>query len=125
MASKRKTTASKHESEIDGLYAMPLDEFTAARDELARRLRGDGDREAAGEVKALRKPSLAAWALNQVRHREPSRVKELLAAGTKLQTAQAQLVSGGKPDQLREAAAAERQMVDDVVALAEKALAEA
>jgi hypothetical protein len=125
MASKAKTKAGKLESEIDGLYALPLDEFTAAREELARRLRGDGDREAAGEVKALRKPSLAAWALNHVRHNEPARVKDLLTAGNKLQRAQAQLVSGGKPDQLREAAAAERQMVDDVVALAEKALADA
>src|SRR5690349_13857683 len=124
MASKPKTKAGRLESEIDGLYALPLDEFTAARDELARRLRGDGDREAAGEVKALRKPTLAAWALNHVRHNEPGRVKDLLTAGNKLQKAQAQLVSGGKPDQLREAAAAERQMVDDVVALAEKALAD-
>jgi hypothetical protein len=113
---------NKLESEIDRLYALPLDDFTAARDELARRLRSDGDRDGAAEVKALRKPNLPAWALNQVRHRDPATVKELLAAGTRLQEAQAQLVAGGEPGLLRDAAAAERRLVDEVVALGETEL---
>ena len=40
--------------ETDGLYALPLEEFTAARNELARRLRREGRREQADEVAALR-----------------------------------------------------------------------
>ena len=53
------------EEEIDSLYAGPLDEFVRERDELARRLNREGDREACARVKALRKPTVGAWALNQ------------------------------------------------------------
>ena len=44
--------------EVDELYGLPLDEFTAARNALAKRLRADGERERADEVKALAKPSV-------------------------------------------------------------------
>lgn len=40
-----------HEADIDALYTLPLDEFTAARDELARRLRREGHAEGAAEAK--------------------------------------------------------------------------
>ena len=114
--------AKKLESDIDGLYALPLDEFTPARDALARQLRTDGDRDGAAEVKALRKPNLPAWALNRVCHREPGQVEELLAAGARLQEAQAKLVSGGERGLLRDAVAQERRSVDEVVALGEREL---
>lgn len=45
------------ERELDSLYQVPLGEFTAARDELAKRLRDEGEREQAEEVKKLRKPT--------------------------------------------------------------------
>lgn len=114
--------AKKLESEIDGLYALPLDKFTPARDALARQLRTDGDRDGAVEVKALRKPNLPAWALNRVCHREPGQIKDLLAAGAGLQEAQAQLVSGGERGLLRDAVAHERRLVDEVAALGEREL---
>ena len=57
--------------EIDQLFALPLDEFTAARNELARRLKQDGDAEAAEGVRGLAKPTVAAWAVNQLARREP------------------------------------------------------
>lgn len=41
------------------LYALPPDEFTAARN-----ARASGDRELAARLKALRKPTVAAWAVN-------------------------------------------------------------
>ena len=46
--------------EADELYGLPDDEFTAARDALAKRLRGEKRREEADEVKALRRPNVAA-----------------------------------------------------------------
>src|SRR2546423_1570920 len=51
---------------VDALYQEPLDAFTAARNALAKSLAQAADREGAAEVKAMRKPSTAAWALNQL-----------------------------------------------------------
>src|SRR5688572_26545469 len=39
----------------DELFGLPPEEFVAARDDLARRLRREGDAEAARRVKALRR----------------------------------------------------------------------
>jgi hypothetical protein len=50
----------------DELYQVPLGDFTAARDALAARLKAAGDKEAAAAAKRARKPSVAAWAANQV-----------------------------------------------------------
>jgi hypothetical protein len=77
------------EEELDRLYALPLNEFTAARDELAKRLRADGDRDRADEVKALRKPTVAVWLVNQLARQREVDVKRLLKAGEALGKAQA------------------------------------
>jgi hypothetical protein len=62
------------------LYGLPLDRFTRERDALARRLRGEGEREEAAEVAALRKPVLAAWVVNQLARRRKAEMRELLQA---------------------------------------------
>jgi hypothetical protein len=54
------------DGEIDRLYGLPLAEFTAERDALARRLRAEGDKQRAADVAALKKPVLAAWAVNRL-----------------------------------------------------------
>jgi hypothetical protein len=113
------------EQEIDQLYGLPLEEFTAQRDAAAKRLRSEGDHDAAAEVKRLRKPSRLAWALNQVRRHERDQVDELLAAGERLQEAQRELVQAGERGMLRTAAAEERELVGRIVGLAERELAAA
>jgi hypothetical protein len=60
------------------LYALPLDRFTAARDQLARRLKANGDEDGARQVSVMRKPSVAAWALNRVSREHPDAVARLL-----------------------------------------------
>ena len=60
------------------LYGLPLDEFTKARDELAGHLKKEGATEQAGRVKKLKKPSVAAWALNQLARRHREGIEELL-----------------------------------------------
>jgi hypothetical protein len=77
------------EEELDRLYALPLNEFTAARDELAKRLRADGERDLADEVKGLRKPTVAVWLVNQLAREREMDVKRLLKAGEALGKAQA------------------------------------
>jgi hypothetical protein len=107
-------SASRHDELIAELYGLPIDEFTSARDALAKRLRADGEREVAKQVKVLRKPSVTAWAVNRVRHREPERVEELLEAGARLRQAQEQVIRAGEHGQLRDAGARERDLVQSL-----------
>jgi hypothetical protein len=100
------------EKELDRLYAAPLDEFVAERDALAKQLRSDGDREAADRVKALRKPSAAVWAVNQLARKEQKEYRALLTAGDTLRSTQEKVLGGESPEKLQEAAAAERGLVD-------------
>ena len=100
----------------DALYGLPLEEFVSERDALAKRLRADGDGEAAARVKALRRPSIAAWAVNQAVRTQVKAARELEAAGAALRKAQAALLEGkGNPADLRTAAERERAAVDRLV----------
>jgi hypothetical protein len=74
----------------DELYALPLPEFTPARDQRAKELKGS-DPTLAARVKALRKPSLAAWVVNLLVRREAEQVEQLLAVGVALREAQVNL----------------------------------
>lgn len=99
------------EEAADELYGLPPGEFVRARDERAKGLRADGDREAANAVKALRKPTAAAWALNQITRARRTDLGQLLAAGEELRAAQEELLAGGDRAGFREAAARERDLV--------------
>jgi hypothetical protein len=79
------------ERELDRLYQVPLGEFTAARDELAKRLRDEGEREQAEEVKRLRKPTASVWLVNRLSQERELDVQRLAKAGEALGKAQ----SGG------------------------------
>jgi hypothetical protein len=72
----------------DRLYGLPLEEFTQARNEAAAELRKAGEREAADEVKALRKPTAAAAAVNRLVREHRREVQDFLAVAAKLRDAQ-------------------------------------
>jgi hypothetical protein len=97
-------------AEIDHLYGLPLDEFVPQRDAAAKRLRADGERDAAAAVKALRKPTAGAWALNQAVRRRGAETQELLGAGERLRAAHADLLSGGDRNELRAAMDEQRRL---------------
>lgn len=98
---------------IDDLYLEPLEDFVGARDELAKQLRSEGDADAAKQVRALRKPSRVAWAIDQVSGREQGLRDALLDAGAALREAQERLVGGkGSSSEVREAGAREREAVE-------------
>jgi hypothetical protein len=99
------------EKAADELYALPPGDFTRARDERAKALRKEGEREAADAVKALRKPTVAAWALNQLARARRKDVERLLKAGERLRAAQEDLLAGGDRSAFQEAAAEERDLV--------------
>jgi hypothetical protein len=98
------------------LYALPPGEFTRARDARVKELRSDGDRDAAAAVKALRKPTVAAWALNQLARSRAADVKRLVEAGERLRSAQEELLGGGDRAAFQEAAIAERDLVAGLTA---------
>lgn len=73
----------------DQLYGLPLAEFTPARDALAKEHKSD--KAFASRLKALRKPSLAAWVVNLLVRRDAPQVEQVLAVGAALREAQANL----------------------------------
>jgi hypothetical protein len=109
----------------DELYGLPPAEFTRARDERAKELRKSGDREAADAVKALRKPTVAAWALNQLARQREQELGSLLAAGEGLRAAQEELLAGGERSAFQTAAAAERELVAELTGTAREIVSEA
>lgn len=102
-------------AEAERLYGLPLDHFTGERDAAARELRKSGDREAAEAVGKLRKPTVAAWTVNQLARRHGDEVDALLAAGDDLRAAHEQLLAGKGGDALGRAAAAERAAVGKLI----------
>src|SRR5215213_8183037 len=90
---------------LAALYQLPLEQFVATRDQLARRLRAAGDRDRARQVAALRRPPVSAWAANQLAHAAPNAIAELLDAGAALRQAQQDALAGqpGAARQLRTA----------------------
>jgi len=109
----------------DELFGLPPEEFVAARDEVARRLRREGDAEAARRVKALRRPSLSAWAVNQLARSRQQALEGLLAAGERLRAAHQAALAGGDAAELRAATRAEREAVAGLVSAALDRLREA
>jgi hypothetical protein len=81
------------DDEIDRLYQLPLSEFTAARDELAKRA---GAR--SKEIKSLQKPNAAAWAVNQLYWRRRKVFDRLIKASERLRAAHAHRVAGKRAD---------------------------
>ncbi len=78
----------------DDLFTLPLAEFTAARNALAASLKDAGRADEAAAVKALTKPPLSAWTVNQLywHHRKP--FDQLMAAGDRLRKAQTAELAG-------------------------------
>lgn len=112
-------------SEGDRLYALPLEEFTKARDELAARLRKAGDTDEAAGVKALKKPTTPAWAVNQLSRRSRDTIDELIEAADRLRKAQQELLHGGPAQAVWEATLAEREALGRLTEDAEMILTDA
>ena len=99
---------------VDDLYALAPEAFVAARAALVKELKAAGRKDDAAIVAGLRRPSVTAWALNQVARAEPATVEAALEAGRALRAASDAAVAG-QPDQLRAATSAERAAANAVV----------
>jgi len=89
------------------LYALPPEEFTAARDEAVRAARTAGDRELAKRIGGLRRPTIGAWLVNLLAHQRPDLIAELTALAADLRAAQRNLRGG----ELRELSVRRRELV--------------
>lgn len=92
-------------SSAKDLFALPLEEFTESRNELARRLKSDGDSDAAAAVKGLRKPRVSAWVVNQLARERRDDVATLVELTEKLRAAES-------PQVFRELSAERHEIVE-------------
>jgi hypothetical protein len=117
---KRKR-ADELEDDVDALFRLPLAEFTGARNALAARLKKSGrenEKAEAARVKALAKPSISAWAVNQLYWNHREEFDELIALGERFHKAQ----KSGKVAEMRAALDARREALSDLSDLATSVL---
>lgn len=102
------------------LYGLPLDQFIPERDRLVKALRLDGDRAQAAIVAEFKKPSIAAWAVNQLVRTQAKAVDVLFTAGDELANAQANaLARKVEARALREATRGLKEALEQLLAAAD------
>lgn len=106
------------EREAQRLYRLPLDRFTQRRNARAKELKDEGKKKQAEEVRSLRRPTVAAWVVDQLAHERAAQVKRLAKAAETI----AQERSAAK---VRKAMEARRDVIADLVEDAEDILQEA
>jgi hypothetical protein len=99
-------------TDVDRLFAVPLEDFVAERKQVAKELRTAGEREAAAEVAKLPKPTPPAWALNQLARDEPALIGAWLDAAEELRA-----VSESPGAGLRDAIAAHRDATRTLIGI--------
>jgi hypothetical protein len=82
-----------HEHELDELFQLPPGEFTAARNALAKKA-GSGS----AAIKALGKPPLAAWAVNQLYWKDRDRYETLVDAANEMRRTHKAVIEGRRGD---------------------------
>lgn len=123
-AGKGTETSGKLEDDVDALFRLPLAEFIAARKTLAARLKQVGRGNEADRVKALVKPSISAWAVNQLYWKHREAFDQLIATGQRFRKAQTSGLDG-KVAEMRGALDARREALSDLAHLATALLSEA
>lgn len=104
----RDTMTSVDVDEIaDRLYGLPPEEFTAARDDVAKQA---ADADARKAVKALRKPTGAAHEVNRLTREHRGDIEALVALGDDMRAAM-----GGDPQQVRRLTEQRRNLIGGLV----------
>lgn len=116
-----RSAAVDEQAVLDELYGLRPDRFTAARTRYAARARQAGDRALAARITGLRRPTLAAWASNQLVRAHPEQVEPILRLGEGLRRAHRELDGG----QLRELTQQQRALAHALSVRAQQLAAEA
>ncbi len=97
---------------VDRLFTLPLAEFVAARNDLAKSLKTSGEKETAARIQKLPKPSISAWAINQLVRADHALLEALLAALDRQRTLQLSGIGGGVDrGEMKEAKQAENETI--------------
>jgi hypothetical protein len=96
--------------ELDELYEVKQDEFTALRTKLVAAAKQRGDAEVAKQISAARKPTTAAWVVNRLALRNPDVRSRLAGLGERLKDAHTAMDG----ESIRALSAEQRRLVDDV-----------
>lgn len=107
-------SGSKLDRELDALYAGPAEEFTEARNELAKRIREAGDSEGAERVKKLRKPTSAAGLVNRLALERRKELRGFFALTERLRKATG---SAGR-EKMRSLVREEGELLDELIGAA-------
>jgi hypothetical protein len=96
--------------ELDELYWVKPEDFTAVRSRLVAAAKDRGDAAAAKQIAASRKPTTAAWAVNRLALSRSKAKRRLTELGDRLRAAHA-ATDGG---QIRELSAEQRRLIDEL-----------
>jgi hypothetical protein len=112
---------ARRDDPIDTLFKLPLSEFIGTRKKLAAQLKKDGNADEAERVKALAKPPISAWTVNQLYWTHREEFDELMATGQRVRKAQ----TSGKIVNMREALDGRREALSHLSDLATEVLRDA
>jgi hypothetical protein len=96
--------------ELDELYEVKPEEFTALRTKLAAAAKKTGDADTAKQISAARRPTTAAWVVNRLALRDQDVRARLAGLGERLRDAHTSM----NGERIRELSAEQRRLVDDV-----------
>ncbi|HTI78793.1 MAG TPA: hypothetical protein VL634_27600 [Mycobacterium sp.] len=96
--------------ELDELYEVKPEEFTALRTKLTAAAKQRGDADTAKQISAARKPTTAAWVVNRIAIRDPDTRTRLAGLGERLKDAHSAMAG----DRIRELSREQRRLVEDV-----------
>lgn len=96
--------------DLDKLYEVKPEEFTALRTELAAEAKKRGDAAAAKRISAARKPTTAAWVVNLLVHTNEDVKRSLADLGERLRTAHSAMDGEG----IRRLSSEQRSLVDEL-----------
>lgn len=99
------------DEDLDTLYGVRPEEFTALRKDLAAAARKRGDSEAAKVIAAARRPTVAAWVVNHFIRCDPAAQHRMAELGDALRTAHAEMNGA----QIRELSSVHRRLVHELV----------
>jgi hypothetical protein len=97
------------------LFGAPLEDFIPTRNALAAELKDAGDAESAAEVKKAKKPTVSAWAVNQLSRKHPKELSRLFEVRDEIADAES-------PADMRRAGEERRKIIVGLIAAAEKIL---
>ncbi len=98
------------DDELDELFCVKPEEFTALRTKLVAAAKKRGDASAAKRVSAARRPTTAAWVVNRLAHRDEDVKRSLADLGERLRAAHAAMDG----DTIRQLSSEQRSLVDEL-----------